>query len=158
MRAELSQGLGFSRADRDENVRRIAFMAKVLNRNGVPAVVAAISPFREARARARGEIPVFVEVHCAADADTCAARDRKGTWQRARAGEITNFTGVDDPYEAPEQPELRLDTGGRSVEECLAEVLAYLEGRGLAPTAAEGSYTSDEAAEVAARLEALGYM
>ena len=157
IRTELSRGLGFSREDRDENIRRITFLASVLNRNGVPAVVAAISPYREARARAREAMGTFVEVFCDASPDVCAGRDHKGNWARARAGELTGFTGVDDPYESPENPELRLDTAAKTPKECLAEVLVYLEKRGLIPAPGE-TYSSDEEAEVAARLEALGYI
>src|SRR3954452_4563144 len=110
VRTELCRGLGFTREDRDENVRRIAFVCKLLNRNGVPAVVAAISPYRVARDAARAQIGRFIEVHCAAGPDDCAARDHKVNWKRARAGQIAHFTGVDDPYEEPLHPELRLDT------------------------------------------------
>src|SRR3712207_2850134 len=90
IRTELSRGLGFSREDRDENIRRIAFVCKLLTRAGVPNVVAAVSPYREARDRARAEIGQFVEVYCAAAPDDCAARDHKGNWARARAGELTD--------------------------------------------------------------------
>jgi adenylyl-sulfate kinase len=159
IRTELSRGLGFSREDRDENIRRIAFVCKVLTRAGVPNIVAAVSPYREARARARAEIGRFVEVHCAAAPDDCAARDYKGNWARARAGEITGFTGVDDPYEEPLDPDLRIDTVGRTVEEGVREIVACLEARAYLPRAAGGgAYSADEEAEVAARLESLGYM
>ncbi len=133
IRTELSRGLGFSREDRDENIRRIAFVCKVLTRAGVPNIVAAVSPYREARARARAEIGRFVEVHCAAAPDDCAARDYKGNWARARAGEITGFTGVDDPYEEPSSPEIVVETEGLDPEESAAFVVARLEEMGLVP-------------------------
>ncbi len=157
IRTELCRGLGFSREDRDENVRRIAFVCKLLNRKGVPAIVAAISPYRDAREAARGEIERFVEVHCAASADDCARRDYKGNYARARAGEIRHFTGVDDPYEEPPAPELRLDTVGEPPQRSLERILARLEELGYLP-AAGAAYSADEEAEVAARLESLGYL
>jgi adenylyl-sulfate kinase len=159
VRADLSQDLGFSREDRDENIRRIAFVAKVLTRAGVPNIVAAVSPYREARARARADVAHFVEVHLDAPAEVCEARDHKGNWARARAGEITGFTGVDDPYEAPEDPELRVDTAGPSVDEGVDRIVAFLEAKGyVARGLRSEAYSADEEAEVAARLESLGYM
>jgi adenylyl-sulfate kinase len=164
IRTELSRGLGFSREDRDENIRRIAFVCKLLTRAGVPNIVAAVSPYREAREQARASIGRFVEVYCAASADQCAERDYKGNYAKARAGEIAHFTGVDDPYEPPESPDLTLDTVGRTPEDCLAEITQKLEQLGyLAPASAGGgqgaqAYSSDEEAEVASRLESLGYM
>jgi adenylyl-sulfate kinase len=157
IRTELCRGLGFSREDRDENVRRIAFVCKLLNRNGIPVIVAAISPYRDARAAARGEIDRFVEVHCAASAEDCARRDWKGNYARARAGEISHFTGVDDPYEEPVAPELRLDTVAEAPERSLARIVARLQELGHLP-AAEAPYSAGEEAEVAARLESLGYL
>ena len=130
IRTELSRGLGFSREDRDENIRRIAFVCKLLTRAGVPNIVAAVSPYREAREQARASIGRFVEVYCAATADQCAERDYKGNYAKARAGEIAHFTGVDDPYEPPASPELTLDTVGRTPEDCLAEITQKLEALG----------------------------
>jgi adenylyl-sulfate kinase len=163
IRTELSRGLGFSREDRDENIRRIAFVCKVLTRAGVPNIVAAVSPYREAREQARASIGRFVEVYCAATADQCAERDYKGNYAKAKAGEIAHFTGVDDPYEPPASPELTLDTVGRSPEDCLAEIMQKLESLGyLTPAGGDGgsdqAYSADEEAEVASRLESLGYM
>jgi adenylylsulfate kinase len=158
IRTELCRGLGFSREDRDENIRRIAFVSKLLTRNGVATVVAAISPYGEARDRARAEIGRFVEVYCAAPADACAQRDHKGNYARARAGEIQHFTGVDDPYEAPTNPELTLDTVDETPEQSLQRILACLESLGYLAPAAAAAYSSEEEAEVAARLESLGYM
>jgi adenylyl-sulfate kinase len=158
IRTELCRGLGFSREDRDENIRRIAFVCKLLNRNGVPAIAAAISPYREAREQARREIGSFVEVYCAASADDCAKRDYKGNYARARAGEIHHFTGVDDPYEPPGSPELTLDTVSEPPERSLGRILAKLEELGYLPRQEGKAYSTDEEAEVAARLESLGYL
>ena len=155
IRTELCRGLGFSREDRDENIRRITFVCRLLTRAGVPVIAAAISPYREARDTARAEIGRFVEIHCAADADQCAARDDKGNWARARAGELTHFTGVDDPYEPPLNPELALDTVGQTPQACVAQIVAKLEQLGYL---AGSAYSAGEQAEVAARLESLGYL
>jgi adenylylsulfate kinase len=157
IRTELCRGLGFSKQDRDENIRRIAFVCKVLTRAGVPNIVAAVSPYGDARQAARAEIGRFVEVYCAASADQCADRDYKGNYAKARAGEIQHFTGVDDPYEPPANPELSLDTVGRSPQDCLADIVAKLEQLGYLEPAKQ-AYSSDEEAEVASRLESLGYM
>ncbi|MBO8142840.1 MAG: adenylyl-sulfate kinase, partial [Firmicutes bacterium] len=110
VRRHLGQGLGFSRADRDANVARISYVARLLSRHGVVVIVAAISPYREARARAREEIGRFVEIYVKCPLEVCAARDVKGLYRRALAGRIPHFTGVSDPYEEPENPELTLHT------------------------------------------------
>jgi len=141
VRTNLSKGLGFSREDRDTNILRIAYVARLLARNGVAVITAAISPYRETRERARELITAdgvpFLEVHLAASLEACEARDVKGLYAEARAGRRPGFTGIDDPYEPPEAPELRLDTGVQSVEESLAALVRLLEGRGLIPVAAE---------------------
>src|SRR5580704_9865246 len=115
VRAHLSGDLGFSRKDRDTNIARIAFVAHLLARNGVIVLVAAISPFRDARDKARRQIGDFVEVHVAPPLDECIKRDVKGLYKKALAGEIQQFTGVNDPYEAPLTPELEIDTSKVSV-------------------------------------------
>ncbi|MGZ4430456.1 MAG: adenylyl-sulfate kinase [Gaiellales bacterium] len=158
IRTELCKGLGFSREDRDENIRRIAFVCKVLTRAGVPNIVAAVSPYREARERARAEVGRFVEVHCAATADQCAARDYKGNYAKARAGEIHHFTGVDDPYEPPEDAELSLDTVAQTPEQCVALILAKLEQLGYLGGGGGPVYSASEEQQVASHLESLGYM
>jgi adenylylsulfate kinase len=132
VREHLSKGLGFSKADRDENIRRIGWVAAVLARNGVVSVTAAISPYRAVRDEVRGWIDNFVEIHVATSLEECEARDVKGLYARARAGEIAEFTGVSDPYEAPETPELRIDTASKTPEQCATEVLTYLEQHALA--------------------------
>jgi adenylylsulfate kinase len=131
VREHLSKGLGFSKEDRDINIRRIGWVAKVLARNDVIAVTAAISPYRALRDELRADIDGFVEIHVATPLEVCESRDVKGLYAKARAGEIPQFTGIDDPYEAPLSPELRLDTDGRTPAESAAEVLAYLEAGGI---------------------------
>jgi adenylylsulfate kinase len=129
VRRHLSYGLGFSRADREENLRRIAFVADLLSRNGVHVITAAISPFRSVRDEARLRLgDRFVEVFVDAPLEVCARRDPKGLYARALRGEIEHFTGVSDPYEPPLAPELILQTDIESPHESAAKVLAYLEG------------------------------
>ncbi len=132
VREHLSKGLGFSKADRDENIRRIGWVAAVLARNGVVSVTAAISPYRAVRDEVREWIEHFVEIHVATSLEDCEERDVKGLYARARAGEIPEFTGISDPYEPPEHAEITLDTRGRTPAESAAEVLAWLEAHGLA--------------------------
>ena len=132
VREHLSKGLGFSKTDRDTNILRIGFVASLLARNGVVAVTAAIYPYRAVRDEVRGWIDNFVEVHIATSLEECEARDVKGLYARARAGEIPEFTGVSDPYEPPLDPELRIETAGRSPAESAAQVVAWLEAHDLA--------------------------
>ena len=136
VRENLSKGLGFSKEDRDTNIRRIAFVANLLSRNDVPVITAAISPYREIRDEARqmmGER--FVEAYVKASVETCEQRDVKGLYAKARSGEIKEFTGVSDPYEPPKDPELVIETEQQSAEESARQILAYLESRELIPTA-----------------------
>jgi adenylylsulfate kinase len=134
VRENLSKGLGFSKEDRDTNVRRIAFVADLLSRNGVPVITAAISPYREIRDEARELMgDRFVEVFVKASVDTCAERDVKGLYAKAFSGEIKEFTGVSDPYEEPENPEFVCDTENETPEESAEKLLAYLEERGFVP-------------------------
>src|SRR3954447_6092818 len=131
IREHLSKGLGFSKEDRDINIRRIGWVASVLARNGVVSVTAAISPYRAVREEVRGWIDNFVEIYVATSLEDCETRDVKGLYAKARSGEIPEFTGVSDPYEAPLEPEITLETAGRTPQESAAEVIAWLEGRGL---------------------------
>jgi adenylyl-sulfate kinase len=127
VRKNLSKGLGFSKEDRDTNILRIGYVANLLTRNGVATICCPISPYREARDQVRAEIGDFVEVFVYATVEEIAEhRDPKGLYKKALAGEIKGFTGVDDPYEAPESPELRLDTLVESPEESLQNVLTKL--------------------------------
>ncbi len=133
VRMNLSKGLGFSKEDRDTNILRIGWVAEVLVRNGVVPVVSAISPYTEARDTVRANIGDFVEVFVDATVDEIAEnRDPKGLYAKALAGEIDNFTGVSDPYEAPENPELTVDTMTCSPEEAAKQVITKLEELGRA--------------------------
>src|SRR5882757_2979504 len=136
VRENLSKGLGFSKEDRDTNIRRIAFVADLLSRNGVPVITAAISPYRELRDEARELMgDRFIEAYVKASVEVCAERDVKGLYEKAFAGEIKEFTGVSDPYEPPLDAELTLDTENETPEESAAKILAYLEERELIPAA-----------------------
>ncbi len=130
VRQNLTKGLGFSKEDRDENIRRIGFVAHLLSRNGVIAIVAAISPYREIRDEVRARIGRFVEVFANAPVEVCEQRDPKGLYRKARAGEIKGFTGIDDPYEPPLAPEVECRTDRETIEESVAKVLHALEARG----------------------------
>ena len=132
VRTHLSRDLGFSKADRDENIRRIGYVAGLLTGHGVIVLVSAVSPYRAVRDEVRtgiGRAGGFVEVHVAADLATCQARDVKGLYARQARGELRGLTGVDDPYEPPLDPELVLDTAGELPEASAARVLALLDGR-----------------------------
>jgi adenylyl-sulfate kinase len=135
IRDGLCRDLGFSREDRTENIRRIAFVSRLLTRNGVAVIVAAISPYREDRELAREEIQSFVEIWCKASVDACASRDYKGLYEKARRGEITNLTGVNDPYEEPEDADLVLDTENDTPEQSADQVMALLESRAFVTAA-----------------------
>jgi len=130
VRKYLSYGLGFSREDRDQNVRRIGFVARLAARSGACAITAAISPYRAIREEIRALTPGFVEVYTECPLEVLAARDPKGLYKKALAGEIKNFTGVDDPYEPPAAPEVHLRTDLQSPEECEAIILARLRELG----------------------------
>lgn len=131
IRTHLSKGLGFSKADRDTNILRIGWVCEVLSRNGVVAIAAAISPYRATRDQVRERIPNFVEVFVDCPLETCIERDVKGLYQQALRGEIKEFTGVSDPYEAPLNPEVTINSAAQSVDESVARIIAYLEQAGL---------------------------
>jgi len=137
VRENLSKGLGFSKEDRDINIRRIAFVADLLSRNGVPVITAAISPYREIRDEARkmheDAGATFVEVYVATSLEDCEARDTKGLYAKARSGEIKEFTGISDPYEEPLDPEIRVETHDKTPEQSAEQVMAYLEEQELIP-------------------------
>jgi adenylyl-sulfate kinase len=136
IRTHLSKGLSFSKADRDTNIRRIGWVCEVLSRNGVVAIAAAISPYREIRDEVRGKIGRFVEVYVTAPIDVLTERDVKGLYKKALAGEIKNFTGVDDPYEPPLDPEVVCHSdGSETPQESAAKVLRKLEEIGYIPVA-----------------------
>jgi adenylyl-sulfate kinase len=131
VRTNLCQGLGFSREDRDTNIARIGYVAGKLAKHGVTVLVAAISPYREARDQIRAQVDQFVECYVAAPVATCAERDVKGLYAKALSGEVKNFTGVSDPYEPPLAPEIVLHTEAESVDESVEQVLGWLEAHQL---------------------------
>jgi adenylylsulfate kinase len=126
IRQGLTNDLGFSKKDRDENIRRATFVAKMLTRNNVIVLATFVSPYREQRRNARKEIERFVEVYVRCPVEICMKRDVKGMYQRALEGKIKHFTGVDDPYEEPEHPELIVDTDKETVEDSVNKVLDTL--------------------------------
>jgi adenylylsulfate kinase len=127
VRKSLTRDLGFSRAEREENIRRIGFVAELLSRHGVIVLVAAITPYRTMREELRNRIRRFIEVYIDAPLEVCERRDPKGLYRKARAGELTQFTGIDDPYEAPLRPEVHCCTAYETVEESVAKTMAYVE-------------------------------
>jgi adenylyl-sulfate kinase len=133
VRQTLSAGLGFSKEDRDINIRRIGFVAELLTRNGVVAITAAISPYKDTRAEVRRRIGRFIEVYVSCSIDVLSERDVKGLYKRALAGELAHFTGVSDPYEAPDAPDVMVDSGTQTVDESVAAVLAAIDASGLLP-------------------------
>lgn len=130
VRTHLSKGLGFSKEDREINVKRIAFVCQLLTRNDVMAIASAISPYRETREQARQMIGSFVEVYVKTSIEECEKRDVKGLYQKARAGVVKGMTGVDDPYELPVNPEVVCETEKESPEECAAKVISKLRDLG----------------------------
>lgn len=135
IRTTLSAGLGFSREDRDRNIARIALLCSLLSKHGVAAISAAISPYAQARDAARQQIANFVEVHVCCPLDVLIARDVKGLYAKALSGEIAHFTGVSDPYEPPERPDVAVHTDRESVDESVQRIVAHLEERGLIASA-----------------------
>ena len=155
VRTHLSKGLGFSREDRDTNIKRIAFVCSLLTRHGVVCISAAIAPYREARDWARQHIGNFVEIYVKCPIDVCRQRDVKGLYKLVDEGKIKGFTGVDDPYEEPEHPELVIETDKETIEESLERIFAKLVELGYL----EGEETSEEESKVVTeRLAALGYL
>jgi adenylylsulfate kinase len=134
VREHLTKGLGFSKPDRDENIRRIGFVSKLLTRNGAIVLVAAISPYREVRDEVRCGIEDFAEVYVNAPLAVCEARDVKGLYKRARAGEIKQFTGIDDPYEPPLHPEIECRTDLETPEESATRILDWLATHSYIPS------------------------
>ncbi|NJR67745.1 MAG: adenylyl-sulfate kinase [Synechococcales cyanobacterium CRU_2_2] len=129
VREGLTKDLGFSKADRDTNIRRIGFVTKLLTRNDVVVLVPVISPYRAMRDEMRAQIDSFAEVYVSTPLAVCEQRDVKGLYKKARAGEIKQFTGIDDPYEPPLNPELECKTHESSVEDCVHQVVALIQSR-----------------------------
>jgi adenylylsulfate kinase len=155
VRTHLSKGLGFSREDRDTNIKRIAFVCGLLTRNGVICISAAIAPYREAREWARKEIGNFVEVYVKCPIEVCRQRDVKGLYKLVDEGKLKGFTGVDDPYEEPEHPELIVETSKETVEESISRIFAKLEELGYLESE---EIHEEETKVVTERLTALGYL
>ncbi len=158
VRTNLSKGLGFSKEDRDTNIRRIGFVASLLARNNTVCLAAAISPYKAIRDEVRGLHSSFVEVYTFATLDTLEGRDVKGLYKKARAGEIKGFTGVDDPYEAPENPEIAIDTETESVEQSTDRIIRHLELKGLIPAAPGEDIPPAEEAAILQRLRSLQFI
>lgn len=158
VRENLSKGLGFSKEDRDTNIRRIGYVAKLLSRNGVVAITAAISPYRDVRDEMRRAIGRFVEVYIKCPIEVLTERDVKGLYRKALAGEIKHFTGVDDPYEAPLKPEILIESDRESVDESVAKIVRTLELMGYIPPAVGGGYSEAEEETIKKRLKDLGYI
>ena len=156
IRKNLSKGLGFSREDRNTNIRRIGFVAHLLARNGVAVIVAAISPYQSARDEVRAEIGDFVEVFLDCPLEICVERDPKGLYRKALAGEIKHFTGIDDPYEVPENPEVVVRTHEESPEDGLARIIRTLENLGRIPTFSGEDYLEAKAQVIKKRQTELG--
>ncbi len=155
VRTHLSKGLGFSREDRDTNIKRIGFVCGLLTRNDVVCISAAIAPYREARDWARKEIGNFVEIYVKCPIEVCRQRDVKGLYKLVDEGKIKNFTGVDDPYEEPLYPELVVETDKETVEESVTRIFAKLAELGYLESE---EVSEDESKIVTDRLAALGYL
>ena len=157
VRSHLSKGLGFSREDRIINVTRIGFVCELLSRNGVVAVAAVIAPYREARAQNRARIGDYVEVYCKCPLEVLIQRDVKGLYKKALAGEVKNLTGLQDPYEEPESPEVTVCTDCESPRQSVAKIIRHLEELGYVPYQ-PSDYDAEEEAAIEKRLEDLGYL
>ncbi len=161
VRTNLSKGLGFSKEDRDTNIKRIGFVCKLLTRNGVVAIGSAISPYREVRDFLRQDIGRFVEVYCKCPMEVLIERDVKGLYKKALAGEIENFTGVSDPYEEPLNAEVVVNTDTETHQESVGKILARLEELNYIPQASGDQaqvYSEEEEQILEDRLKALGYL
>jgi len=157
VRQNLSKGLGFSKEDRDINIRRIGFVCNLLTRNWVVAIASAISPYKAIRNENRALIGNFVEVFVKCPLEVLAERDVKGLYKKAMAGELANFTGVSDPYEEPENPEVICETDKETPEESLHKILTKLEEMGYI-SAKRSDYSPEEEKKIEERLKALGYL
>ncbi len=158
IRMNLSKGLGFSKEDRDTNIRRIGFVCELLTRNDVVAIAAAISPYREARDEVRNRISSFIEIYVKCPLEVLSERDVKGLYKKALSGEIKNFTGVDDPYEEPLSPEIVIYTNMEEPEDSARRIIARLESLNLIEEIERPGYSEEEELEIQQRLEALGYL
>jgi adenylylsulfate kinase len=158
VRENLSKGLGFSKEDRDTNIRRIGFVCNLLTRNDVVAIAAAISPYEEIREEVRHKIGRFMMVYVDCPIEVLKERDPKGLYKKALAGEIKGFTGIDDPYEPPEKPEVHVHTDTETIEESTFRIIKSLEILGYIPKPEGEDYSAEEEAKVKQRLKDLGYI
>jgi len=159
VRTNLSKGLGFSKEDRETNLMRIGFVCRLLSRNGAIAIAAAISPYDYIRKNLRKDDENFIEVYVNAPIEKCIERDVKGLYKKALAGEIKQFTGIDDPYEAPEDAEIEVHTDKEDIEESVDFIIRRLEELSRIESAkSEEGYSSEENEFIQKRLEALGYL
>jgi adenylylsulfate kinase len=161
IRANLSPDLGYTAKDRDTNTKRLAFMGKMLTRNGVCAIVAAVSPLRQHRDRARQMVDQFMEIHVKASLDTCKQRDPKGLYKRAERGEIADIAGWHMPFEEPEKPEVVCETDTEDIDTCINKVLATMEALDYIPKGegdAKTDISTDDEEKIKERLRGLGYI
>lgn len=158
VRQNLSKGLGFSKEDRDTNIRRIGFVCNLLTRNDVIAIAAAISPYRDIRNENRNLIGKYVEVYCKCPIEVLIERDPKGLYKKALRGEIKGFTGIDDPYEPPDDAEIVCETDKESVEESVSKIIKTLEILGYVPAVEGEEYSAEEEEKIRTRLKDLGYI
>ncbi len=159
VRTNLSKGLGFSKEDRDINIRRIGFVCNLLTRNDVVAIAAAISPYRVIRDENRALIGRFVEVYCHCPIEVLMQRDVKGLYRKAMAGEIKGFTGIDDPYEPPAKPEITIDSAQESIAASVQKIMRTLELMGYVPPDPEATrIPEEEEQKIQAKLKELGYL
>jgi len=159
VRTNLSKGLGFSKEDRDTNIRRIGWVCHILTRNDVIAIGAAISPYKAIRNENRKMIGRFCEVYCKCPIDVLKTRDPKGLYEKALRGEIKGFTGVDDPYEPPEKPEVLIESDKETVDQSVDKIIRTLELLGYIPQTGEvQDYSPAEEEKIKERLKDLGYI
>jgi adenylylsulfate kinase len=160
IRTNFSKGLGFTKNDRDIQIQRIGFISYLLNKNDIISVVAAISPYRETRRQNRALLDRYIEVYCDCPLDILEKRDPKGLYVKARAGEITNFTGISDPYESPENPEIHLRTAVETEEETAQKVISFLEDHEYIPSKSECilcEYSENDERALREHLVSLGF-
>jgi len=158
VRKNLSKGLGYSKEDRDTNIRRVGYVCKLLSRNGVAAIASCISPYKEVREEVREEIGNFVEVYVKCPLEVLIGRDVKGLYKKALRGEIKGFTGIDDPYEEPDRPEVIVETDKETPEQGCNKIIKTLELLGYIPRVEEYDYSQEEYESVKKRLQDLGYV
>lgn len=157
LRHELWPELGFSKDDRDSNIKRISYICRLLTRSGIPNIVAAVSPYTEMRNAIRDNIDNFIEVLCRCPIEILEKRDERGLYKKARKGELKNFTGVSDPYEEPKYPELIVNTAEETPEQSAARIITKLEEMDYLEPVTE-SYSPEEEEKINQRLKSLGYL